>query len=122
MKRWNVPAWLEREVVASDSNCVYCGVKFGLAGDVRKTKASWEHIVNDARITTRIITRENIAICCMSCNSSMGAKLLSDWLISDYCKSWNINAKTVASVVKEAIGTPPIWVEPSAQSHADEIL
>lgn len=118
MNRWNIPAWLEREVVARDSNCVYCGVKFGLAGDVRKTKASWEHIVNDARI----ITRENIAICCMSCNASKGAKLLSDWLMSDYCKSRNINAKTVASVVKEAIGTPPIWVEPSAQSHADEIL
>ena len=118
MNRWNIPSWLEREVIARDKECVYCGVAFSHSGDDRKIKASWEHIVNDERI----ITRANIARCCMSCNASKGAKLLHDWLMSNYCKSRNINAETVASVVKEAIRQPPSWGEPIAPSKVDGIL
>jgi hypothetical protein len=29
MKRWNIPAWLEQEIVRRDKSCVYCGVMFG---------------------------------------------------------------------------------------------
>lgn len=61
--------------------------------------ATWEHIINDARI----ISRENIARCCVSCNSSKGTKKLSDWLESDYCKKRGINGETVAEVVKQAL-------------------
>lgn len=38
----------------------------------RKTVATWEHIINDASI----VTRENIALCCVACNSSKGTKRL----------------------------------------------
>jgi hypothetical protein len=39
----------------------------------RKAFATWEHIINDACI----VTRKNIARCCVSCNSSIGTKKLS---------------------------------------------
>ncbi len=99
MNRWNIPTWLEREIIARDRFCIYCGVEFGASKKTRKTMPSWEHIVNDARI----ITRENIAICCISCNASKGPRLLSEWLNSNYCKTRNINADTVSSVVKAAL-------------------
>ncbi|PLK46948.1 HNH endonuclease [Uliginosibacterium sp. TH139] len=103
MNRWNIPEWLEKEVVARDARCIYCGITFGSCG-TRKSKSSWEHIVNDERI----ITRENIALCCMSCNSSKGAKLLQDWLTnSKYCDRKGINENTVAQVVKNALISPP---------------
>jgi hypothetical protein len=61
--------------------------------------ATWEHILNDARI----VTRENIALCCASCNSSKGAKLLSAWLQSSYCKSKGISTQSVSPVVRAAL-------------------
>ncbi len=103
MNRWNIPDWLEREVIERDTHCVYCGVEFVPSNETRKSKTSWEHIVNDARI----ITRANIARCCMSCNASKGAKLLSDWLNSSYCKKRNITKDNVAPVVKVALDSPP---------------
>ena len=65
--------------------------------------ATWEHIVNDARI----INRGNITRCCFSCNSSKGTKKLSDWLESDYCKKRGITTDTVAEVVKRALVFQP---------------
>ena len=58
--------------------------------------ATWEHIVNDAKI----ITRDNIARCCASCNASKGVKPLSVWLDSAYCKSRGITKDFVADVVR----------------------
>ena len=97
MNRWNIPAWLEREVIARDTNCVYCRVEF--CTRIRKTTTSWEHIVNDAQN----ITRENIVRCCVSCNASKGAKLIAAWLNSTYCKKRNITVNTVSPVVKMAL-------------------
>jgi len=94
MNRWNIPAWLEQEIVLRDTACVYCGIAFGA-----KNRPSWEHIVNDETI----ITRENIALCCRACNSSKGVKLLAVWLESDYCKRRRINRRTVAQIVKQAL-------------------
>jgi 5-methylcytosine-specific restriction endonuclease McrA len=102
MNRWNIPGWLEREVKGRDKNCVYCGIpmidKMPLSGP-RNAVATWEHIINDASI----ITRENIARCCVACNSSKGTKSLCDWLQSKYCKKRGINKDTVADVVKDAL-------------------
>jgi hypothetical protein len=64
LNRWNIPVWLEREVIERDHRCVYCGIEFVAENPTRRFKPSWEHIVNDARI----ITRENVARCCISCN------------------------------------------------------
>ena len=98
MNRWNIPDWLEKEIYARDASCVYCGVIFGSTPG-RRSQSSWEHIINDARI----ITRENIALCCRSCNSSKGAKLLAEWLGSAYCLRRGISAESAAMVVKLAL-------------------
>ena len=103
MNRWNIPDCLETEIVERDKSCVYCGVAFDLASAGKGGLPTWEHIVNDVRI----ITRENIALCCRSCNASKGAKLLSVWLKSAYCRRRSISLETVADVVKAAFMRPP---------------
>jgi len=70
-----------------------------MTSDKRGRRPSWEHIVNDERI----VNRENIAICCISCNASKGAKELSVWLSSKYCVQRGINRETVAEVIKRAL-------------------
>ena len=97
--KWNIPSWLEDEIRERDQKCVYCGVSFTSAKVSKKTTASWEHIINDAKI----ITLENIALCCCGCNASKGAKLLSEWLQTTYCADRNINEDTVAPIIKNAI-------------------
>ncbi len=102
MNRWNIPDWLEKEVRSRDVGCIYCGAVFGSTPG-RGSLASWEHIVNDAKI----VGRHNIALCCRSCNSSKGAKLLADWLGSAYCSRRGIGAESVADVVKLALENKP---------------
>ena len=99
MNRWNIPAEMEKEIRKRDKVSVYCGVKFGSAKECRKTQASWEHIINDSKI----INKENIALCCVACNASKGTKKISDWINSKYCQNKGINKNTVADVVKDAL-------------------
>lgn len=102
MNRWGIPDWLEEEVKERDKNCVYCGIQMTdtmHSIGPRKFVATWEHIINDASI----ITRENIARCCVACNSSKGTKKLSDWINSPYCIKRGISIDTVAEVVKVAL-------------------
>ena len=104
MNRWGIPTWLESEIRARDTTCIYCGVQMiekMPKGGSRITVATWEHIINDASI----ITRENIARCCTACNSSKGTKLLTEWMQSNYCKTRGIREDTVAQVAKEALET-----------------
>ncbi|MBT8377398.1 MAG: HNH endonuclease [Bacteroidia bacterium] len=101
--KWGIPIDVEIFVKERDKKCVYCGVEFSEDNDSRKSNPSWEHIVNDIRINGK----DNIALCCISCNASKGAKLIEDWLESKYCKQKEINKKSVALVVKEAIKNPP---------------
>ena len=96
MNRWNIPDWLEREVIERDRSCVYCGVAFTGCEANRRHHPSWEHITNDARI----ITRENIARCCIGCNASKGKKTLVAWLMSPYCAARGITGESVALVVR----------------------
>jgi 5-methylcytosine-specific restriction endonuclease McrA len=103
MNNWDIPDWLEKEVKDRDRKCVYCGTAFESSMKTRKSMATWEHIVNDARI----INRENIARCCFSCNASKGTKKLSDWLESDYCRKRGITKDTVAEVVKKTLVSNP---------------
>ena len=97
--RWNIPEDLERDVIERDRSCVYCGVDFAVPTPHRRGRASWEHIVNDARS----VTRENIARCCVGCNASKGAKDLREWLESGYCRSRGITYDSVAPVVQAAL-------------------
>lgn len=99
MNRWNIPVALEKEIFERDRACVYCGVKFKAGKASRRFIATWEHIINDASI----VTRENIARCCFSCNSSKGTKKLTDWIKSAYCKQRGISKKSVAMVIRRAL-------------------
>ena len=104
MNRWGIPKWLEREVRERDTTCVYCRMPMQetrTANGRRCAVATWEHIVNDVRI----VTKENIARCCAACNASKGARELSAWLESTYCKRRGINRDTVAEVVRNALCT-----------------
>jgi hypothetical protein len=106
MNRWNIPSWLEKEVKARDKKCVYCGTEMiGKVprGSSRSKAATWEHIINDETI----VSRENIARCCSSCNSSKGTKDLSAWMNSKYCKEHGITEDTVAEIVKNALRKQP---------------
>ena len=99
MNRWNIPDWLEDEISARDRACVYCGIDFSWPAPERGGKPSWEHIVNDAKI----IPRENIARCCISCNASKGSKDLAVWIQLDYCRRKGITERTVSKVVQIAL-------------------
>lgn len=102
--KWGIPREVETEVKQRDLNCVYCGVEFSIKHESRKTKPTWEHIINDIKINGS----DNISLCCTSCNASKGAKLLENWLESKYCKSKGITYESVAEVVKKAIKNPPL--------------
>lgn len=106
MNKWGIPAWLEREVRDRDKECVYCRVELrdspGPDGS-RKSLATWEHIINDAKI----VTRENIARCCAPCNSSKGVKELSLWIESSYCRQRGIGIEMVADIIKQALKRSP---------------
>ena len=85
-----------------DRACIYCGILMRdtpAADGSRRSVGTWEHIINDASI----VTRENIARCCASCNSSKGTKSLTAWLDSNYCKCRGITRATVALVVRKAL-------------------
>jgi hypothetical protein len=99
MNRWHIREWLEVEVIDRDRRCIYCGVEFVPDPASCRHRPTWDHIVNDALI----VTRENIARCCVSCNASKGAKDLAVWLRSRYCRARGITAQTIATVVRAAL-------------------
>ncbi len=99
MNRWGIPGWLEQEVIARDIQCIYCRISFQEPYQSRRARPSWEHTVNDATI----ITRENIARCCIGCNASKGVKPLSRWLDSPYCRSRGITENSIAPVAQAAL-------------------
>lgn len=103
MNRWNIPASLEREVRERDRSCVYCGTSFAQS-TARRDRPSWEHIVNDAAL----VSRENIALCCVGCNASKGSKVLALWLRSRYCSVRGISEHSVAPVVQAALAALPM--------------
>lgn len=96
--RWGIPLEVEKAVLIRDERCVYCGCEFG---SERARKRSWEHIINDVDIATV----ENIALCCVGCNASKGAKVLTQWLDSLGAKRRGIAETTLAPVVLAALKT-----------------
>ncbi len=76
MNRWGIPSEMETVIRERDQACIYCGIVFAETDSrdgSRKGLATWEHIVNDASL----VTLENIALCCNSCNASKGSKELA---------------------------------------------
>jgi hypothetical protein len=104
---------LECKVAARDTRCIYCGVDFGQSPARPGDRPTWEHIVNDESI----ITEANIARCCAACNASKGARLLRDWLESDYCRHRGISPQTVARVVVAALTGSRIFTK-DAKLHS----
>lgn len=113
MNSWNIPLEIEKTVIERDKKCVYCGVTFSKGLGSKKNSATWEHIINDARI----VTTENIARCCFSCNSSKGAKDLHAWLQSKYCILKGITKETVAIVIKQALNRVTDLATTDEKSH-----
>ena len=97
--RWGIPKVVEDIVIDRDKRCVYCQSEFDKTGENRKTRSTWEHIINDIKLNKE----DNIALCCGSCNASKGSKLLEDWLKSKYCLDKKITKETVSEVVKNHI-------------------
>ncbi|MFZ4680450.1 MAG: HNH endonuclease [Flavobacterium sp.] len=95
--RWGIPKEVEMIVLQRDLSCVYCGISFTDKDGNRRTRRTWEHIINDIRINGI----ENIAVCCGSCNASKGNKKLEDWLKSKYCETKRITKESISDVVKK---------------------
>ncbi len=95
--RWGIPKEVEKIVIERDRKCVYCGILFIESDKNRKSRRTWEHIINDVKINGA----DNIALCCGSCNASKGNKSLEDWLKSKYCINKGISIKTVPMVVRK---------------------
>ena len=93
---WGIPKGIEEAVLDRDKFCIYCGCEFGIE---RAKKKSWEHIINDIRITTL----DNIALCCVGCHASKGNKDLDIWFNSNNAKKRGITSETIADVVKAAL-------------------
>ena len=96
-RRWKIPRDVALIALARDTCCIYCQKAFDYAD--RRSKPSWEHIVNDATLAEPW----NIALCCVGCNASKGARGLADWLETAYCAERLIIAESIAQVARAAL-------------------
>jgi hypothetical protein len=91
------------ELAARDVDCVYCRkpMIYPYSVNDRKNSSTIEHLNFDGPFhRSEGLQTEDIVMCCGSCNSSRGAKTLSDWFESRYCIEKNISADTVAEPVR----------------------
>lgn len=96
-----------KKIKERDSKCVYCNKKliYPYNKKNQRDSATIEHLNFDGPFYTKDgLKLEDIAMCCGSCNSSRGQKKLIDWFKSEYCINKNINANTVAKIVKDYLG------------------
>ena len=102
---FGIPDDIERSIRARDTVCVYCGGTMKEHPRVRgcpRDKATIEHLNFDGPFYwDEGLHAEDVVICCQSCNASRGDKPLHTWFESAYCLARGINARTVASPVKE---------------------
>ena len=114
MNKWGIPENIEKAVLLRDKKCVYCHVPF--SNKTRKTTASWEHVINDIRITSL----ENIVRCCVGCNASKSAKNLKEWFKTTYCVDKKINENNVAEIIKAHIFKYGIYGEVRRARRTEE--
>ena len=107
VKQFSIPDELLGRIRERDRNCVYCGKEmiFPYSKLNRKDSATIEHLNRDGPFYwgEEGLFAEDIVICCSSCNSSRGRKLLAEWFLSAYCRAHGINADTVAEPVRDYI-------------------
>lgn len=82
-----------------DLTCVYCHKTMLITGSdgSRTDWATIEHLNH----LPPWDDPETVVICCWSCNSSRGVRLLDDWFESEYCRERGIDATTVAKPVQD---------------------
>lgn len=103
--RWGISRDVALRALARDTDCIYCWRDFGPTLENRAAAPSWEHIINDVSLASI----QNIGLCCVSCNSSKGAKSVEEWLHSEYCQLRGISSATIAPAVRNTLGD----IEPS---------
>jgi hypothetical protein len=109
---FGIPPDIEYKLRARDQRCVYCRKAMKAHLRTRGTpadKATIEHL-NHYPSFYRGKERsspDSIAICCGACNSSRGNKPLAVWFASPYGEDRDINARTVAPVVKRFLRRYP---------------
>lgn len=97
--RYGLPEKELDRIRARDRACVYCHktmIPPG-AGGPRTDWATIEHLNH----LPPWDNPDTVAICCSSCNSSRGNRLLRDWFKGAYCHSRGINERTVAEPVRQ---------------------
>ena len=114
MNRWNIPPELEALVSARDQTCIYCQRLFAGNEGPRGQRRSWEHIINDESL----VNQQNIALCCISCNASKGAKLLSRWLQSKFCLQREITSDSISEIAKAALRAEAVATAPGATERS----
>jgi hypothetical protein len=92
--KWKIPMDVALSVIARDLRCIYCNREYGEPQGPRALCPSWEHIINDESI----VNLSNVALCCVGCNASKGAKPLGLWLGSKYCIEHNISRSSISEV------------------------
>jgi hypothetical protein len=92
---YDISSELETFIRRKYKNCIYCGIKLKNSKKNYRNKATIEHIDNIVRHRTK----DNLAMCCNSCNASKGKLPLRVWLETDYCKKKKVKSK-MAPIVK----------------------
>src|SRR6266496_19755 len=107
--QFHVPSMVEYRVRHRFRRCAYCGRRMkahkrvrGCPGD----KATIEHLNRQGPFYwSEGLQEKDLVMVCARCNSSRGARRLSDWFESTYCRERSINPRTVASPVKRYLKT-----------------
>lgn len=113
--KFQIPQEVLDRVGEPDNRCVYCiqpleeykhhaGSKNRMATIEHLREEGpfyWRDVVVDGVLKQGGVKEEDLAICCVSCNSSRGAKPLIDWFAGEYCRERNIDRATVRGRVRE---------------------
>jgi len=97
--RYGLPETELERIRGRDRLCVYCHKEMVGSGSdgPRSNWATIEHLNH----LPPWDNPSSVSICCWSCNSSRGNRILSDWFESEYCRARGINETTVAKPVRD---------------------
>ena len=102
--RFHIPEQELTSIRLRDKVCAYCGKSMVYPYERTKAgnSATIEHLSPDPPYYWEHgMKADNIVICCGACNSSRGAKQLSDWFAARYCLEKGICVDTVADPVRK---------------------
>lgn len=108
--KFRIPANVMQELLERDRLCAYCHKDMVYPYDVnnRTQSATIEHLNFDGPFYWgHGLEKEDLVICCASCNSSRGDKRLIEWFESRYCVSRKITRESVSEPVKDYLRRHP---------------